>query len=154
MHLPDELELRGLGQTGEHDVQVDIVGDFLPQPFESKPEVPSLRKEVNGVTALKVPEVEELVVTRTPSFLCLSVETRVESFPGRPPIPPGVGLRPLFSTDGELRRPGGREEKEGVQATVGLVPRCHGFCVCRGCRRTLTPFEDGKKLRRVEVDSL
>ena len=30
MHLPDELELRGLGQTGEHDFQVDIVGDFPP----------------------------------------------------------------------------------------------------------------------------
>ena len=33
MHLPDELELRGLGQTGEHDVQVDIVGDFLHSPL-------------------------------------------------------------------------------------------------------------------------
>ena len=82
-----------------------------------------------------------LVVTRTPSFLCLSVETRVETFPGRPPIPLGVGLRPLFSTDGELRRPGGREEKEGVQATVGLVGvgvggRCDSDGVSRGgCQR-------------------
>ena len=98
MHLLDELELWGLGQTGDHDVQVDIVGDFLPQPFESKPEVPSFRKDVNEVTAQKVPAVETLVVTRTPSFLSLSVQTRVESFPSRPPIPPGVGLRPFFST--------------------------------------------------------
>ena len=73
MHLPDELELRGLGQTGDHDVQVDIVGDFLPQPFETKPEVPSFRKDVNEVTAQKVPAVEELIVTRAPSFLCLRV---------------------------------------------------------------------------------
>ena len=118
MDLPDELELRGLGQTGKYDVQVDIVGAFLPHPFESKPEVPSLRKEVHGVTARKVSDVEEIVVTRTPRFLCLSVETRVESSLGRPPIPPRVGPRPLFSTDGELRRPGGLEEKEGKQATV------------------------------------
>ena len=56
-------------------------------------------------------------MTRTPSFLGLSVETLVEGLPGR------RSIRRLFvSKDGGVRRPGGDKEEEREQATVSLVP--------------------------------
>ena len=59
---------------------------------------------------------EQLSVTRTPSFLGVSIETLVEGLPGR------RSMRRLFvSKDGGVHRPGGDKEEEGEQATVSLV---------------------------------
>ena len=63
-----------------------------------------------------MPKAETISVTRTPSFLRVSVETLDEGLSGR------RSIRRLFvSEDGAVRRHGGRKEEEGEQATVFLV---------------------------------
>ena len=77
----------------------------------------SFREEIDGIPARRVPKAEKLSVTRTPSFLGVSVETLVEGLPGR------RSIRRLFrSLDAGVRRPGGDKEEEREQATVCLVP--------------------------------
>ena len=111
VHLPNEPEFRRCRETVQHDVLVNLVGYLLPQHLEAKLEVPPLCKEVDRISASLMPQVEQLVVTSTPSFLVLGVETLVEGVPCRSPIPHGTGPSTFVSADGELRRPGGREKE-------------------------------------------
>ena len=105
------LKFRRCRETVQHDALVNLVGYLLPLHLEAKLEVPSLCKKVDRMSASLMPQVEQLVVTSTPSFLVLGVETLVEGVPCRSPIPHGTGPSTFVSADGELRRPGGREKE-------------------------------------------
>ena len=67
-------------------------------------------------------EVEEITVARTPSFLGVGVETRVQSRPSQLSVAFGASGRLSMSLNGDPRRAGSREEQEGEEAAVGLVP--------------------------------
>ena len=97
-----------------------------------------------------MPEVEEFVVAGTPSFLVVSVETLVECFPGRRPVPHATGSPSFVRANCQLRRPRGREEKEGVHAAICFVPG--GSCrrSRRRARRACITVQDWKQLRNVE----
>ena len=78
VHLPNEPEFGRCRETVQHDFLVNLVGYLLPQHLEAKLEVPPLCKEVDRISASLMPQVEQLVVISTPSFLVLAVETLVE----------------------------------------------------------------------------
>ena len=83
MHLTDELELWGLRQARQHDVYVDLLDNLLLQALEANHSIYSCREETDGFRARKVPNAEKRTVTRTASFLGVSVETLVEDRAGR-----------------------------------------------------------------------
>ena len=116
VHRTDELKFWGLRQAREHDVLVDFLRDLLPQAVEANLEIHSSPEEIDGIPARQVPKAEKLSVTRTSSFLGVSVETLVDGLPGRHSI-----CRLFVSKDGGVHRPGGDQEEEGDQATVSLV---------------------------------
>ena len=67
-------------------------------------------------------EGEELLVARTPSFLGVGVEPRVQSRPSQVSVAFGASARLSVSQNGDPRQAGSREKQEGVEAAVGLVP--------------------------------
>ena len=67
-------------------------------------------------------EGEELLVARTPSFPGVGVDPRVQSRPSQLSVAFGASARLSVSLNGDPRRAGSREEQEGVEAAVGLVP--------------------------------
>ena len=67
-------------------------------------------------------EGEELLEARTPSFLGVGVEPRVQSRPSQLSVAFGASARLSVSPNGDPRRAGSREEQVEVEAAVGLVP--------------------------------
>ena len=100
MDLPDAGEL--FRERVRQQIRVGVIEDLPPHVCQAKSQAVHRGYEVSRIAARRHRGGEQFLPARTPSFLCIPIETLLQSFPRCNAIAQTANLSTLMRTDGDV----------------------------------------------------
>ena len=148
VNLCDKIIL--LGKRTKQNIGVAVIDEFLPKVLQPQPQLVHGGEVVHWVATWFHGVVEQFVATSTAGLFGVCVGTFLEGVPGGSTVPRYARCLALVLFHGNERGSLGREEQDGEQVAVSLLPTLTFPLLVR----TSCSVQDEKHLPRVKAHRL